>query len=50
MKNTVNTDALRRDYFHKLLADRSVDDKMQFFIRAKRIFDLVTKKSRKKKR
>jgi hypothetical protein len=50
MKNTAKLNALQREYFHRLLSDRSVDDKMHFFTQAKRIFDLVKKKSRKKKR
>jgi hypothetical protein len=50
MKNPLKPEALRRDYFHRLLADRSVEDKMPFFIRAKRIFDLLQKKKRNKKR
>jgi len=50
MKNTAKLNALQREYFHRLLSDRSVDDKMPFFIQAKRIFDLIKKKSRKKKR
>jgi len=50
MKNPNKTEALQRDYFHRLLSDKSVDDKMQFFTQAKKIFDLIKKKSRTKKR
>jgi len=49
MKNTAKPEDLQRDYFHRLLADRSVEDKMPFFTQAKRIFELIKKKSRKKK-
>ncbi|HMT28800.1 MAG TPA: hypothetical protein PKD91_05925 [Bacteroidia bacterium] len=49
MKNTVKLEDLQREYFHKLLSDRSVDDKMPFFTQAKRIFDLVKRKTGKKK-
>jgi len=50
MKNSGKQDAIKRDYFHRLLADRSVEDKMPFFTQAKRIFDLLQKKTRRKKR
>jgi hypothetical protein len=35
---------LRREYFHKLLTDGSVEDKMLLYIRAKKIFDLGKRK------
>ncbi len=50
MKNSSKVNALQRDYFQRLLTDSSVEDKMPFFTKAKHIFDLIEKKSRKKNR
>jgi hypothetical protein len=44
MKNTAKIDILQKSYFQKLLSDRSVDDKMPLFTKAKQIFEMVRKK------
>ena len=50
MKKAVKLESLQRDYFQRLLSDQSVDDKMQFFVHAKRIFSMVKKNVRNNKR
>ncbi len=44
MKSQAKIDILQKSYFQKLLSDRSVDDKMPFFTKAKQIFEMIKKK------
>jgi len=44
MKSTAKIETLQKSYFQKLLSDRSVDDKMPLFTKAKQIFEMVKKK------
>ena len=49
MKKAMKLESLQRDYFQRLLSDQSVEDKMQFFAHAKRIFSMVKKDVKKKR-
>lgn len=44
MKNTAKIEIIQKSYFQRLLSDRSVDDKMPFFTKAKQIFEMIKKK------
>jgi hypothetical protein len=49
MKNDLTLEAIRKEYFSRLLASKtSVNDVMPLYAKAKEIFDLV-KKGKKKK-
>jgi hypothetical protein len=49
MKSTIRLEQLRNRYLHKLLSDKSIDDRTRLFAKAKSIFDHLRKKSARKK-
>jgi len=44
MKSTLRLEQLRNRYLHKLLSDKSIDDRTRLFAKAKSIFDQLRRK------